>query len=88
MGRPFYAEPRLAARLLGDDTAEVACENCNNCTVPQATGADGVCRTPSVLAARGEHERAGAYDRPGDADSSESDERDADRAPGAGDETS
>ncbi len=50
MGRPFYAEPRLGERLLdGDDDVEVACESCNNCTVPQVTGADGRCRTPRVL---------------------------------------
>ncbi|MFP8891243.1 NADH:flavin oxidoreductase [Natrialbaceae archaeon A-CW2] len=70
MARPFYAEPRLGARLLEDDpdaptdpTRRVICENCNNCTVPQVTGAPGICRTPSVLRTRGELERAGAYDR-------------------------
>ncbi|WP_338730206.1 NADH:flavin oxidoreductase [Haladaptatus sp. DJG-WS-42] len=63
MARPFYAEPRLAARLLSDGESAVVCESCNNCTVPQVTGADGVCRTPSVLRRRGEFERAGAYDR-------------------------
>jgi 2,4-dienoyl-CoA reductase-like NADH-dependent reductase (Old Yellow Enzyme family) len=64
LGRPFYAEPRLPARLLhaGPETA-VACQSCNNCTVPQVTGAAGVCRTPSVLRRRGELDRAGAYDR-------------------------
>ncbi|WIV68369.1 NADH:flavin oxidoreductase [Natrialbaceae archaeon AArc-T1-2] len=61
MARPFYAEPRLAARLLESD-ARVLCESCNNCAVPQATGAPGMCRTPSVLRRRGELERAGAYD--------------------------
>ena len=64
MGRPFYAEPRLPARLLETDAAAVACENCNNCTVPQVTGAQGVCRTPEVLAERGELARAGVYERP------------------------
>ena len=62
MGRPFYAEPRLPARLLDGDGASVVCENCNNCTVPQVTGARGVCRTPDVLAERGELERQGAYE--------------------------
>ena len=62
MARPFYAEPRLPARLLGSSTAGVLCENCNNCTVPQVTGAPGMCRTPAVLRNRGELERAGAYD--------------------------
>ncbi|WP_231186847.1 NADH:flavin oxidoreductase [Haladaptatus sp. DYF46] len=77
MGRPFYAEPRLPARLLGtnscDDARETAvvCENCNNCTVPQAAGARGVCRTPGVLEKRGELRRSGAYDGPGDLDGRE-----------------
>lgn len=61
MGRPFYAEPRLPARLLGGED-RVVCESCNNCVIPQVVGADGVCRTPSVLARRGELERAGAYE--------------------------
>ena len=62
MARPFYAEPRLPARILEAGDAEAACENCNNCTIPQVTGARGVCRTPAVLARRGELERSGAYD--------------------------
>ncbi|WP_435334366.1 NADH:flavin oxidoreductase [Haloarchaeobius sp. TZWWS8] len=65
MARPFYAEPKLAARLLADDASDgtrVVCENCNNCTVPQVTGAVGQCRTPSVLRRSGEFEKAGAYD--------------------------
>ncbi|WP_135821831.1 oxidoreductase [Halostella litorea] len=63
VGRPFYAEPRLGARLLDADGERAVCESCNNCAVPQATGAPGVCRTPSVLEARGRLDRAGAYDR-------------------------
>jgi 2,4-dienoyl-CoA reductase-like NADH-dependent reductase (Old Yellow Enzyme family) len=63
MARPFYAEPRLAARLLDARTASVVCRNCNNCTVPQATGAPGMCRTPSVLEERGRLARSGVYDR-------------------------
>ncbi|MFC6905367.1 NADH:flavin oxidoreductase [Halalkalicoccus tibetensis] len=59
MGRPFYAEPRLPARVLAGES--VVCENCNNCTVPQVAGARGVCRTPSVLAKRGQLAREGAY---------------------------
>jgi len=64
MARPFYAEPRLPARLLdARPDARTVCESCNNCTVPQVTGRPGVCRTPSVLERRGELERVGAYDR-------------------------
>jgi 2,4-dienoyl-CoA reductase-like NADH-dependent reductase (Old Yellow Enzyme family) len=66
MGRPFYAEPRLPARLLGSSPETSAvCASCNNCTVPQVTGANGVCRTPEVLAAAGRLKRDGAYERPG-----------------------
>ncbi len=64
MARPFYAEPKLPARLLADDRAAAICESCNNCTVPQAAGAAGVCRTPSVLAEHGRLAKAGAYERP------------------------
>jgi 2,4-dienoyl-CoA reductase-like NADH-dependent reductase (Old Yellow Enzyme family) len=65
LGRPFYAEPRLPARLLGSGPeTSVVCASCNNCTVPQVTGAGGVCRTPEVLAAAGRLRRDGAYERP------------------------
>jgi 2,4-dienoyl-CoA reductase-like NADH-dependent reductase (Old Yellow Enzyme family) len=65
VGRPFYAEPRLPARLLADNAsdARAVCESCNNCVVPQAAGLPGTCRTPSVVAERRELERAGAYDQ-------------------------
>jgi 2,4-dienoyl-CoA reductase-like NADH-dependent reductase (Old Yellow Enzyme family) len=66
MGRPFYAEPRLAARLLETESGEVVCGNCNNCIPPQVTGAGGICRTPEVLAKRGELEKAGAYESESD----------------------
>ncbi|RDI72094.1 oxidoreductase [Halopelagius longus] len=69
MGRPFYAEPRIAARFLEDGATdgvpgdvEATCENCNNCTVPQVTGAPGVCRTPSVLRETGRLRKEGAYE--------------------------
>ncbi|MFB6242570.1 MAG: NADH:flavin oxidoreductase [Halobaculum sp.] len=64
MARPFYAEPRLPARLLAPDAddAAVVCENCNNCVVPQATGEAGVCRTPAVLERAGRLRKRGAYD--------------------------
>ena len=61
MGRPFYAEPRLPARLIAGEDA--LCESCNNCVIPQAAGEPGVCRTPSILEKRGELEAESAYDR-------------------------
>jgi len=66
VGRPFYAEPRLGARLLSAPDAEAVCQNCNNCVVPQAAGEVGVCRTPEVLRERGRLEKAGAYERDAD----------------------
>jgi len=63
MARPFYAEPELPARLLADDTASAVCASCNNCAVPQVTGAPGVCRTPAVLDEAGRLRKQGAYDR-------------------------
>ena len=64
IGRPFYAEPRLPARLLAGGDA--ICESCNNCVVPQAAGEPGVCRTPAVLERRGTLEGENAYERPGE----------------------
>jgi 2,4-dienoyl-CoA reductase-like NADH-dependent reductase (Old Yellow Enzyme family) len=65
VGRPFYAEPRLPARLLDEPDASVLCESCNNCTVPQVTGEPGVCRTPAILQAHGQLQKGGAYERSG-----------------------
>lgn len=63
MGRPFYAEPRLPARLLNDvnGDVEVLCDNYNNCTVPQVTGARGTCRTPTVMKKKAKLQKSGAY---------------------------
>ncbi len=61
MARPFYAEPRIAHRLLHEADAEALCESCNNCTIPQVAGADGVCRTPSVMTERGRLAKQGRY---------------------------
>jgi 2,4-dienoyl-CoA reductase-like NADH-dependent reductase (Old Yellow Enzyme family) len=66
MGRPFYAEPRLGARLLDDSARNhgtaALCTSCNNCTVPQVTGAPGTCRTPSIVRERARREQSGEYD--------------------------
>jgi 2,4-dienoyl-CoA reductase-like NADH-dependent reductase (Old Yellow Enzyme family) len=69
MARPFYAEPELPARLLGTDVprgTRVVCESCNNCVVPQVTGAAGICRTPTVLERAGALRKEGAYTQDGD----------------------
>jgi 2,4-dienoyl-CoA reductase-like NADH-dependent reductase (Old Yellow Enzyme family) len=64
MARPFYAEPKLPARLLDAAAGtSVVCASCNNCAVPQVTGANGVCRTPDVLDAAGRLREQGAYER-------------------------
>lgn len=63
MARPYYAEPRVAHRVLHETEARVLCESCNNCTIPQVTGAVGVCRTPTILARRGVLQKQGAYGR-------------------------
>jgi len=62
MARPFYAEPRLGARLLKG--ADALCESCNNCTVPQVTGEPGRCRTPAIVREQARLQRDGAYERP------------------------
>jgi 2,4-dienoyl-CoA reductase-like NADH-dependent reductase (Old Yellow Enzyme family) len=83
LGRPFYAEPRLPARLLdGSPGTRVVCENCNNCAVPQVTGADGVCRTPEVLARAGRLRRAGVYEQPPAATDDSPAESQGDAGPG------
>jgi 2,4-dienoyl-CoA reductase-like NADH-dependent reductase (Old Yellow Enzyme family) len=61
MARPFYAEPRLGARLLAGEDA--LCASCNNCTIPQVTGEPGRCRTPSVVREQGRLAKDGAYER-------------------------
>ncbi|MDQ2073991.1 NADH:flavin oxidoreductase [Haloarcula sp. H-GB4] len=62
MARPFYAEPRLGARLL--DGADALCESCNNCTIPQVTGEPGRCRTPAIVREQARLRQDGAYERP------------------------
>jgi 2,4-dienoyl-CoA reductase-like NADH-dependent reductase (Old Yellow Enzyme family) len=60
MARPFYAEPRLGARILAGEDA--LCESCNNCTVPQVTGEPGRCRTPSVVREQARLAEKGSYE--------------------------
>ncbi len=67
MARPFYAEPRLPARLLGNPPGSVAavCESCNNCTVTQVGGLPGTCRTPTVMERKAALQKDGAYENGG-----------------------
>lgn len=55
VGRPFYAEPDLAARLLGDDVHAVArCQYSNRCVPAQMLGMKGICYNPAVTRRRRE----------------------------------
>jgi 2,4-dienoyl-CoA reductase-like NADH-dependent reductase (Old Yellow Enzyme family) len=57
VGRPFYAEPDLARRLLGPGDAHAACRNANRCVSAQMLGMKGVCYTPEVRRAAAELRR-------------------------------
>ncbi len=48
IGRPFYAEPDLAARILESDDAPRLCLNSNKCVSAQMLGMKGVCYNPAV----------------------------------------
>jgi 2,4-dienoyl-CoA reductase-like NADH-dependent reductase (Old Yellow Enzyme family) len=48
IGRPFYAEPDLAARILGNDAGPRLCRNSNRCVPAQMLGMPGVCYNPDV----------------------------------------
>lgn len=48
IGRPFYAEPDLAARILGGDTGTGLCRNSNRCVPAQMLGLRGGCYNPAV----------------------------------------
>jgi 2,4-dienoyl-CoA reductase-like NADH-dependent reductase (Old Yellow Enzyme family) len=48
IGRPFYAEPDLAARVLGQSDHHALCQNSNLCVPAQMLGMKGVCYNPEV----------------------------------------
>ena len=48
IGRPFYAEPDLAERILGNDASPRLCLNSNKCVSAQMLGMRGVCYNPAV----------------------------------------
>jgi 2,4-dienoyl-CoA reductase-like NADH-dependent reductase (Old Yellow Enzyme family) len=52
IGRPFYAEPDLAARVLAGDAAPRLCRNSNHCVPAQMLGMKGTCYNPEVVKLR------------------------------------
>jgi 2,4-dienoyl-CoA reductase-like NADH-dependent reductase (Old Yellow Enzyme family) len=48
IGRPFYAEPDLATRILGGDPGPRLCRSSNRCVPAQMLGMKGVCYNPDV----------------------------------------
>ena len=48
IGRPFYAEPDLADRILEGDHGPRLCRNSNLCVPAQMLGMKGVCYNPEV----------------------------------------
>lgn len=56
IGRPFYAEPDLAARFI-DGGGGVLCENSNLCVPAQMLGMKGVCYNPAVTKAKAQARR-------------------------------
>ncbi|HEX3706151.1 MAG TPA: hypothetical protein VHV76_05925 [Mycobacteriales bacterium] len=67
IGRPFYAEPDLAERILGDDASPRACRNSNRCVPAQMLGMAGACYNPEVN--RAVREAARTQDRSASASS-------------------
>jgi hypothetical protein len=48
IGRPFYAEPDLPSRILGDEEGPGLCRSSNRCVAAQLLGMKGVCYNPEV----------------------------------------
>jgi len=48
IGRPFYAEPDLGARILGGTGGHGRCQNSNLCVPAQMLGMKGICYNPQV----------------------------------------
>jgi hypothetical protein len=48
IGRPFYAEPDLAAAIVGPVERPRLCLNSNLCVPPQMLGMKGICYNPAV----------------------------------------
>ena len=54
IGRPFYAEPDLPARLLNALGGHALCESSNRCVPPQQLGMKARCYNPRVAALKKE----------------------------------
>ena len=52
VGRPFYAEPDLPAKLLGEASGHLLCRNSNLCVPAQMLGMKGACYNPEVVRLR------------------------------------
>jgi 2,4-dienoyl-CoA reductase-like NADH-dependent reductase (Old Yellow Enzyme family) len=52
IGRPFYAEPELPARILSGDSSPGLCRNSNHCVPAQMLGMKGTCYNPEVVRLR------------------------------------
>jgi 2,4-dienoyl-CoA reductase-like NADH-dependent reductase (Old Yellow Enzyme family) len=52
IGRPFYAEPDLATRILAGDAEPRRCRNSNRCVPAQMLGMKGACYNPEVVKLR------------------------------------
>jgi 2,4-dienoyl-CoA reductase-like NADH-dependent reductase (Old Yellow Enzyme family) len=54
IGRPFYAEPDVAARMLSVEAPRdtVLCRSSNQCVPAQMLGMKGVCYNPEVVRLR------------------------------------
>jgi 2,4-dienoyl-CoA reductase-like NADH-dependent reductase (Old Yellow Enzyme family) len=57
IGRPFYAEPDLAGRILAGDEQVRRCRNSNRCVPAQILGMKGLCYNPEVRKENGAGER-------------------------------
>jgi hypothetical protein len=62
IGRPFYAEPDLAARILGGRPEPGLCQYSNLCVPAQMLGMKGACYNPAVTKLRRER-ASGSPDR-------------------------
>lgn len=54
IGRPFYAEPDLARRIVGQHESPQLCQYSNLCVPAQMLGMKGVCYNPQVTRSRAE----------------------------------